>query len=491
MVPQLLIHKLILTPTNKSYSDIHYRGYNMTALTSAQLTSAVNTIIGSMDPNGGQLSNIDVANKLSGLISLSSGLGPIVKIPNGWSCIRYRFILLVEMKINNSYSTMYTIQGFTDFADSTRDLRFLDPHMVLYFNSVNENTITRTRDPFTGNIVHSYSNTNSYNILQNIDVNNRYTNNNLVLTRPKDVHTDIYHKCLQNNEYVLSPINVGVYNTHELESSKRTNNDSTLFLTSILNAYDTAKKTDSVASYNLPSEAYQYNEASKVSMEPELQRNKFFFNLEQQLATNNMSKSYYTWGELLKVFPELDSIKTIIPSSHSVVTQIEGDIVSLNTPNPITSQMTQLSNSLTSMLVNSLLSEANIAVKINPYTRTYDVIILSGNSLLSQDMVIQSCEKFKQLLINITLPYLFNNAHEIIEMRISIDLFNDTIINYIVEGENNVRTFCFPTFADSLYNNVITTKNGKETLTNCVSELIQSVDDAQLQMNSNVKMFTV
>lgn len=490
MEPKLMLHKLILTPTNKSYSDIHYRGYNMTALTSSQLANAVSTIIENTGHSGGQLSNIDVANKLSGILSLSSGLGPLVKIPNGWETIRYRFILLVEMKINNNYSTMYTIQGFTDFADSTRDLRFLDPNMVFYFNSVSENTITRTRDPITGQIVSSYSNSLSYNILQNIDYSSRYNNNNnLTLTRPKDIHTNIYHKQLQENEYILNPINVGVYNTHELESSRRSNNDSTLYLTSIINAYDTAKKTDSVASYNIPSEAFQYNEASRISIEPEIQRNKFFFNLERQVGSNNISKCYYTWNEMLTVFPELDMIKTIIPASNTIITQQQqGDIIDLNIPNPLVAKMTELSNSLSSMLINSLLSEANIVCRIDPLVRLYDVVVISGNSLIGREMIISACEKFKQLLMNITLPYIFNNTYEIVNMNISIDIFNDTVINYSTEDEPYVRTFCFPTFADSLYNSVINTKNGKDTLSNSISELIDTVEDEQLKTNVNFRI---
>lgn len=477
-----IIREFIITGTKDIYSDMYHRTYAMAPLTSNNIEDITETILDCSARKNGTIDAIDVSQRMNNFISLKTGVGSYIEIPNGWNVSRLRFLIILEDVVNALYSNMYVIQGFTDYPGVSNTGQHLDPNLVFHFNSVTEYAVSKTQDPISGQIRLSYSNVNGYNILQDKSVTGQWVpgGSQKTLIRPKDLHMSNYTKHMQNDNYVCQPINVGMYNNHELETSGRLNNDKASYFSKVLNTYNQAKNLNTLTDYDLSYESAVFATAERTATEPDIARNKFFLTLSDYAAGSHIGnrRSHYTWSELLAVFPDLEYCKKVIPEREIVnYASIQGDVMSLNAPNVLNALMTEFANSLTSMMVSSLLSEVVFSVQFTPGFPNPVIAVTGAQTCIDQDSIPQFAETFKTRIANITLPATFGNFYEPFTMNVHVDLFNDTIINFALLSDlNNPQTFVFPTFADSLYSNVISTEQDKQTLTDNVSELLEDMD---------------
>lgn len=486
-----IIREFLITGTKDIYSDMYHRSYAMAPLTSNNIDNITETILDCSARKHGTIDAIDVSQRMNNFINLKTGVGSYIEIPNGWNQSRLRFMLIVEQFINALYSQIFVIQGFTDYPGLTSNGQHLDPNLVFHFNSITEYTVTKTQDPLTGQIRLSYSNVNGYNLLQEKGVTGQWVpggTGQKTLIRPMDLHTANYNKHMANDNYVCQPINIGVYNNHELETSTRLNNDKSSYFSKVLNTYNQAKDVNSIGDYNISYESSLYTSAERLAAEPELARNKFFSSLSEY-ATGSYTgnkRAFYTWSELLAVFPDLDYCKKVIPEREIInYGSIAGDIMSLNSPNVLNALMTEFTNSLTSMMISSLLTEVIFSIQYTPGFPNPVIAITGAQTCLDNNSIPQFAETFKNRLVNITMPSTFGNFHEPFTLNVHADLFNDTIINFaLLSDMNNPQTYVFPTFADSLYSNVISTEQDKQTLANNVDELLEDMNRTKESSNS-------
>lgn len=480
---RLQILKFMITGTKDMYSDMYQRNYVMAPITYKSLTPMADTIIQSASLKGGFIKPIDVATKMGNFLHLDANIGSYIDIPNGWSTERLRFLLIVKESFSQSKSMIYVIQGYTNYAGTTTN-GALDPNMEFHFNSVMEYSAITVMNPYTGKMETSYNVPVFYNLLQDKSIVGQYTpGTEKELIRPKDIHLSNYYTELEETHgytHHIQPINVGVYNNHELETSHRGNNDKSMYFTTLMNSYNQARSSDNLIShYDLNPGNTTFESAKERATEPELYRNPFFRTLKEYVTGmfTSGSRSYYTYQELLNVFPDLDYCKQVL-YGHKLTYNLTGDLCTLNTPNVITAIMTEFTNSLSTMLVHSLIQNCSLQIRYIPGQPQAEVLITSGNSILEMNNLPQMLESFKSNVSIITIPSIFGNHTEAFEMSVYADLFNDTTINYAsLHHPNQVSSFLFPTFADSLYSNVIASKQDKVTLSTNVKELITAVDE--------------
>ena len=483
MNSSFIIREFLITGTKDIYSDMYHRSYTMAPLTSNNIDNITETILDCSAKKAGTIDAFDVSQRMNNFINLKTGVGSYIEIPNGWNQSRLRFMLIVEQMINALYSQIFVIQGFTDYPGVSSNGQYLDPSLVFHFNSVTEYTVIKTQDSLTGQIRLSYSNVNAYNLLQDKGVTGQWVPGNTgqkTLIRPMDLHTTNYIKHMSNDGFLCQPINVGTYNNHELETSTRMNNDKASYFSKVLNSYTQANDISSISDYNISYESANYSNAERKAAEPDLMRNKFFATLSEFASNSHIGnrRAYFTWSELLGVFPDLEYCKKVIPERETVnYGSIVGDVMTLNSPNVLNALMTEFTNSLTSMMISSLLTEVVFSIQYTPGFPDPIIAVTGAQTCLDNESIPQFAETFKNRLVSITMPSTFGNYPEPFTLNVHADLFNDTIINFgLLSDLNNPQTYIFPTFADSLYSNVISTEQDKQTLANNVDELLEDMD---------------
>lgn len=482
---EIQIKDVMFFETDFNYSDMWRRSYSVGNMNSNDLTNVADII--NSNKMGRDINPTLLSNYLPNMVSLKKMPSGMIFMPSGWGQRRYKFIIIASVKYTESYYTQYLIQGYTNY-DGISVSDNIDPNMVLYFNSITECSIAQEYDTYTGKVRKSISNVKSTNFLENLE---KEMKNNLATIRPADVHKRIDYK-KYDEDHTLIPLNVGDYSDRKVTTSKRNNNISSVYTANIINTSIQANAVGGIEAgqYNFGTQESVANQAAELAIMQEANyvSIKFINALLSGLNYNLYSGTSvgFTYSELCLAFPIIDAIKKIIHYNgvSSVGRHICGDVVTnMSSPHfevPLTQELT---NSLTGLLVNNMLMYVDFAITF--VGGQYSVNILGGGSLVDPDILEDQCEKFRLQFQQIVLPLLVNKYPGIFEMVINANIYSDTIINVSDETDMNRRTYVYPTFADSLYANVIATNEDKATLSNSIGELLECINYANIPTVQN------
>lgn len=438
----------------------------------------------------GRISPIGIANNLAGIVGLRGNTQDqrTIMMPNGWNTSRFRVILVVEVRAGPIF-TKYFIQGYTDYLGASQT-DTLDPNMTIYINSVSEiktsyNAKKKTYDMYMGE---TYSTLTDF--CRKVDQNPWETDQALI--RPIDIMKlnfaqESNHE--NNDEYYTHHTQMygfGEYPAEATETTIRKNLDPSIYLTRMMNAYIDGQHLSST-SYDTSFDADIYASAVRELPEPEFLNNSFVMRLRE--VTNNYSPSSLTLQNLFQLDYTLEHDQTgrvmvLRNDGETSYEKISSDMRDLTAPVEYTSSTIQvtdrnlrileLNNMITGHLLNCGLTKATLIISClipgHPH-----VSVTEANSLLGQEIVNSAVENFKRSLTTLVIPYFSRGYTTTSEIMIQADVLKDTTIviteydGYGATGDREI--FRFPTFADALWNPMISTTNERAVLNKDLNDI--------------------
>lgn len=483
---RVFVKNFIICGIDNGYQSMYRRSYCFNNLNGRSI-GAIQDIFNRDMEGGGKIMPTTLSQELPWLMSLKNAPGTMIEIPNGWNERRFRFILQIEVPVTGPYTRYYIIQGFTDYLGATQTN--IDPNLRLFINSISEAeaVLNKVTGQYTYNIGTTYQTlkdisreVHEYNV-------NLYSNrdpNQLSLLRPTDYWTSQrLNKELRydNGEgfNVGSIVGVGEYTPYSAQTSLRGNQDPNVYLGRIINSYQTGRNVGRYSqSYGDETDIYRL--AEREVPEPILAHNTFLGRLQD--ITGETSPSVLTYGQLMAIDPGVEKVKHIILNSGETYSYRIGmeindtnDTMETMTPSELNVRVLELNNSITSAIINSGLTSAEIYVKSDGIGVPI-VEVLGAKSLFSDGFVIPGSNTLRDILSSLIIPKFTRNGECPCEMKISCDTLKDTLINLVDYNYGlDQMIYKFPTFADSLYSPVIGTQNDKMVLNNDLDTIFREI----------------
>lgn len=486
VIPNLIITKLVLLSTNRNYDGIYKRDYKI-QLSSENLNNLTNIMHSNPCGIGYKLSSIQIADNLSNMIGYNT-LGSTVSIPNGWEAKRCVFLMIVDSV--DSFRRYY-IQGYTDYDDPSMS-GYMDPNMTFYINLIH--SFTRCVNSFNVPILkHDYS----YNILEDITNNNAYlfgdnTCNNL-LVRPCDIYTGLSGRSSYDNTGVNDALyNPTAYYNAEPKASDVKNLDPVAYLEKTINNYITAKNVTRTSNANTmyvdDTALDVFMNASELVAETSVSSNPFIVAIS--IINNLASTTTFRFKDLSIIDPSLD-----VDSSGRL------DYYTGNNPYTMNSDLTNpllnvyqgeshLQSKVENMIANRIVNTVGVymtetmitAFSFSFTNRTIggvpSLVVTNVRTILDgvDEMAIKNFIGILQSKIEtFIVPYLMSFGVGIM-IHCQIELFIDSTIT--ITYDNNPETvYVFPTFANGLFDSVITTKYGYDDMVSTVDMLTDKITE--------------
>ena len=457
------ITNLTFIPT-KQYQDVHRRPYELN-INSGVLATLENTI-GDQLSRGTSVNPIAIANVAPDMMKISDVPKEKIFIKNGWGTTRLRFIMEVESNLSGSIFISY-IQGYTDYSDQSLTGR-IDPNMPININSITN--VIRNYIPATNNYdarVHS-----SYNILYDpysasFTVEN---NNTHRLLRPVDISDgmEITDTGLGASAIVDTRTLYGVLP----KESKRNNNIGVQHVSSVINSYLLGKD---MASIGYAQEDTLGVFSSDLN-EDNLSTVPFIEALSSQ--TGDIKTVTFTLNDLIAIDPGVSNVLTLIDNSTQLVNtnfnniMDTNDTATLNTVSIESSLATTVSESVSSLLAEEMLSVIDFSITNQTVNSEYVETISNVRSYMQgidpTIYVRRFINKFKALV----MPNITKNNLLAVTLYVSADILGDTTVAISVNGAPQV-VYRLPTFCNSLYTSMVSDNSSYNILVDDMSQVLQ------------------
>lgn len=438
---------------------------------------------------GGKISPLTIAKNIGNMVSLRSysGENSIIQMPNGWSEPRFRFILVVEVKVGPA-TRRYFIQGYTDYYGFGQGCS-LDDNMSLFINSItdidmNFNHRSRRMDTRLGE---------TYNTLRDYSA---YVDNEMskyVSIRPLDImnmNSAITSMSFEDGNKYPGSFDIygfGEYNNNQTITSSRKNSDPNVYMSRLINGY--------IEGQNIASTSYDscgvgqeivYRSAAQSVPEPILAQNTFIRKIQE--VTGQLSPTSLRLGDLYRIDPTLfgDNSRIQVFENNDQGYAIKTDnyfnagneyVSSTIEPTFRNIRILEINNSITSNLVSCGLAKAFF--NITAFLGQGFINVIEAKSLLGDDKVPECVERFKSIVRNIVIPYITRGDIAELDIAIDADITKDTTI--VVSrfnddiGHVEKEIFRFPTFADALYSPMICSKEERMTFNRDFETITQSI----------------
>lgn len=481
ILPQgLVISKIILLQTERNYDGIYKRNY-MLNVKSEDLTTFNDIVANNPCGVAFKIPQATLANRLPGIVTYSPNASRVA-IPHGWSTRRCIFFLVVD---DTTTFQTYIIQGYTDYDDPSMN-RQPDPNMVFYINTIHSflRKTNQFNQPF---LVHNYS----YNVIVNKESTNLlgYGNDfapNEILVRPFDVYIGLTGKTLyESNPYSGHTINQSAWYDGEAKTSFLRNNDPIHYLDHTINSYITSK--NAADADNDLSEIYS-NAASNIT-EQSLFLNPFIraisllngvnvsttFKMDDlalidsDLTNKNVQSArlhYFLAGDADYQYNVIKNplFDTASGESHLQV-KLENYIAN------------RVISSITSYIAESAIKSVDVSFTNNSLTGEGVVVVTTPVSILDSvdgrvfKPIIQS--KVETYVV----PYVMSYGIPV-TFHCIVDLFIDSVIKISINNQPEI-VYIFPTFANGLFNPVISDKTGYSNMVQDVDILTDCISDTR------------
>lgn len=458
-----MIKKLRLIPTRKQYQDTYQRTLDL------QLNATGLNMLEAMFHNEGVvnnsgLNNNAVATSLPGVINYSATSTGIADIVNGWATQRLRFILEVEDTVGHNTLVSY-IQGYSEYYDPAQNGKVhVDDNMLFHVNSITN--VTKTVSPATGElIVRPHS---TYNVISDQYGGSKYEEimspeTDFKMVRPVDLVNDI--QTLELDTGLGTEFHTFTGTLHMSDTvSRRSNNDPIEYFTKTVNAYTDAKNTS-----NMSADATGIIKAASTNLkEPTTNSISFMYQLHK--ITGEVTPTAFTMNNLNTMTG--GNIKSVIEVMDKSFEAIQDMSVPTNFMDTEHTEVlykadkdTQIVNSiihtLNTYMAESLLS--NLSIQVTNMAMEPVITPLGFDSFITGINAIPYVEMVKSKIRTSLLPQITQNNVIGVEFIFTSDLLGDTSISLSLNGAPPV-VYRMPTFADSLYNPMVTTKENSSAL---------------------------
>lgn len=396
-----------------------------------------------------------------------------VNIANGWGNRRYRFVLRVGNP-TQSNGAVYFYTGYTDtneFSNMTGDF---DPHMRLFFNNVIQvNQVMKPTPtgyvPFVNvvecnHLIHpatlgadQAAFATTFNPNGGFGVQNQPSS-----LRPLDL---MYNLSAQHKANLAGQqLGQNFIDTRpgvDLCKSKRRNSVPSHYLSKAAEAmvygYTEAAQQPNAGLHTA------FDIATAHSEENQVYADRFFSILANDFGYHQ--NGFITWGDFNRSNPELQQTGVTFVMSHGeaqkndIYLSDRGNFDTMvNDRRPQTMLVTQVMQSLPSVLLESLITFARIHV--TNMTMDGSVLVTVTDPIpfveLPKGYLIPMIPTLEKRLRHIIFNDIANNQYVPFEMTLTIDVFGETFVMLGFNGEQPVP-YSIPTYCDSMLSPIVTT----------------------------------
>jgi hypothetical protein len=422
---------------------------------------------------GGNFDPMSVSNVSSSFLTRSAVPDSIASVPNGWVSERARFFMKVNVTLSTGHTSTLFITGYTDVPGITTVN--IDPSMVFYPNSV---TLARNQ---TVNTPFGAQNNVAQIGTQQIFIDSGYDHNmgafaqRQLLMRPTDIFNNIGNEFLTAgaDSFGIDKFSPTSFMDSRLSVDSRGKtgsknlNTSSRYLADIVNSYvNTIQNDDGIP--KAPHEAAYTTYMSLYSSEQkDVVESEFFNLLNQHKGYYGGNSLYFTFKDLQALDPNIDNITTVMNSEPGAFHRA-GQTQHWHGSDLSTVAASILASSVPALMVEQLISRisfksTNDTINAQPLT-----VILGGNSLSNNQDITSNYERFKLLFEALVLKDISYNNQIGYYVEMNVDLTGETWIKIKI-GNDPVVDYVSPTFCDSLFSPLITTK--RENVNNVTSDL--------------------
>lgn len=442
---------------------------------------------------GGELLNADNLAGIAGrIIQPDANNERVVSIANGWGSRRYRFVLRVGNPTNPT-GAVYYYTGYTDTNEFSMTKTDFDQHMRLYFNNVIQvNQVMKPTptgyQPFINvvecnHLIHPATlGTNPVDFATTFNPNGGFAvQNQPTSLRPLDLmYTLSSQEKAKMNGQMIGSTYIDTRPGVDLCKSKRRNTVPSHYLSKTAEAmiYGYQEAGDNPTS----GPHTPYDIATAHSEENGIYGDRFFSILANEYGYHQ--NGFITWGDFNRSNPELQMTGVTTVMTHGEVRKSDmylsdrGNFDSMvNDRRPQTMLITQVMQSIPSVLLESLITFARIHVTNMTIDGSVVVTITDPISFveLPRGYLIPFIPVLEKRLRHIIFSDIAQNQYVPFDLTLAIDIFGETFATLGFNGEIPVP-YSIPTYCDSMLSPIVTTNGGVlGQMSNDVNYLISQV----------------
>lgn len=510
MVNSYQVEKFLYITLSHGYNDVLARSYSVPHLSTDDVLGIRDEVMRTSTGLTSKTLNQKYIDKLG--LSMFSTFNPVIGngSGSGWRDRRGLFVIVLSSR-HTSYTFKYfVLQGYTDYDGLHIPSSSMDPNLVFFINSITEATVNTVVD-HNGENIRKFSNFKNYNVLT--DYSN-ISNGSLQLVRPMDVMGDIStHKYLErrnSNSRSLGSSN-SFYSQSNHPLALRDDQNTMNYFKNILNSYGHVYKYGVMAeSYGINNPIYGIenkediaNQASTYLDVPNSNDNEILNYLKHASQSGLRNIGVYTYDDLCMILPGLDGMRIDIEGTTGDVTVEEmrekeslmedknGLIHAMHTDSylgtqdedgkPIYKIIADFNNSITYALSAYCLAGLKCFIRgtIHNGYPNFTVIPQDGNTFLDSNAIPDMTNKLVSMLHIDILPRLSYALSEGFEIMMDVSIYMDNRYAIKLLDSNVELVFKYPTFADSLYNPVITSKDNRTELINSLETITNTIESTE------------
>lgn len=484
---QLLVNRVIMIKTG-AYCDQYIRPYTATVQNQQVLN-----LFSEVTAGGANVQPANIAAVAGQMLQPRGQVTGISPIQNGWSQSRIRFIIEAVHISRTGNRKTYLVQGYSDQPGYSQS-GAIDPMMLLYMNNVVVLQEQSYVDPATGIPVRRMIDTSQV-LYRAPD----YQFNGMGQQMPR-MQTMLPSEVVQNIGIVDMQQKIGAdvmnlcgsFNESPIVKSNRTNALASRYLSKSVTAMTAAIRENTGGAL-----IDTTNRASTFVQDAPVSQDDFITMMSNR--TPFVERGYITWGELVSVFPSIDSVTMIIDrqfqnelmgSSNNVAmgavtsmaTDVTRDIRNLESWAD-SSRETVVANTL-AFAVPAVMMEcflANLSFTITNMTLTGQpqLTITAFDTFLDGLDITPYLQRFTQVLEHeIMANVSYNNQHAY-NLFMNVNILGDTYINIALNG-GIAKEYLMPSFCDALAVPVVTLDAlDKNALSSGILTLVTEVRENQ------------
>ncbi len=463
-VPNFTVEQFYIIPT-EGYKDMVIRPINLNVD-----REDLNRIVDLLKT---KLSGYDVKInplELSGMNIIEPGDKVLpTEIPGGWGQPRGVFLLVIKYTdAVTGVDEMVYLTGFTDTPNFNPVTGAVDESMLLYPNTMVILTKVTNVDKF-GNPYTYYRVTNTLNLEYDISTGEYYTIDDLTnakfMLRPVDIMRKI--EDLELSGDAISSANTSS-TTKIISAIKKPDLLPTIHVTETLNGlitgaimtdgtnvYDTLKASDSVLD---PTSILLYNSFIKSLLR--ITKGRMYFSIKElALLDNSVLNKITIIRQVGQPTMEMPDILTSNVSEEVYIPTIEAKLSTMIRDMVSTLITKNMLMSITFTMTNATIDGSIYLTPIHatPVTGDLDVKYLVNKFKL----------EFEQLVV----PAITYNNSLVLNINVYASILGETKISISVNGGPEIL-FIYPTFADNLYNSLLSDVNKFNEVTSSYKNIV-------------------
>lgn len=449
------ISKLFIQQTG-TYNPQYRRAYELNL--SATVESKLEEVVASKQA----INAVHLIAPDQQLVAPSATPESSIMIVNGWDTPRLRFILVVEIEDHVGTGTVTTLQGYTEYADTSMGGN-IDPKMMFFINNVSQSRVVRTRTPLGQMDRHQVLMSNQ--LIGDSGYHNRGigTVDKTFSMTPEDVFNN-----MQNIEMLSMPgfgdqadsmfMDTRSHVTGVAKMSDRKNAIPGQYASTILNTYLGCRATDPDNDVTIANGDF-YSTCSSYIANQHTTRDEFLSFLENRRAgfaamRGSAGSNTFTYNDLLAFDQNVRSVTHVIPNTTGLHSM--GQTEGWGGSGPETLFAAAIASAIAgAMHQNNISLVAFRSTNTASFTREISTLFTNVKGAAPNADMTRELQGFKFQLENVILFAASYGNNMAFDVEVMIDLAGDTWINVSLEGQQ-VTAYVVPTFCDALMTPVVT-----------------------------------